>query len=389
MIYKALVIDNSKFFERGTITVRIANFYFGEMTWDLVDKFPEQINENKIEGNDSRTLDWEAKIFSPLGGGRNYGALFLPQINESGLVTFINGNQRDCIWMGSLFESFRDDDYKVTHLNIPSDGLSTEGVDSDAVITDTAEALKKNFILRTKNTTFIEGDPDALDWDRVNTTNVLSIGEKEFLLRHYAEEDGWNENVPEKYQDILLHRNEEGVDEIKIESTNVVDEVSSKITVAADTINISTTSVDGENSFTVSTLANNTIEIKDLYENTIYFTVDGINISAAAEKEINLNSENLNITTTSDLTLHGDNININADTDVILTGGGKVILQGDEGGAVRITELLSIVGAFEGHGHICPTGPTVGGPTDGTPAPLAPQLIGDKQSMESSVIGMK
>ena len=379
MVYEAMVIDNSHFFERGTITVRIANFYFGKMNYDLREDFPEQLENNKIEGNDNRTLDWEAKLSAPTGGGRNYGALFIPQINEKGIVTFLNGSQQSLLWLGSLFEPIKDDTYKVTSVNIPSDKLDAEGVDSDGAIAgkhnldaETVEdALKKNFIYRTKNTVYTD-TADDIDWEKIHTTNVVSIGEKEILVRHYAEEDGWNENIPEKYQDIKLHRNDEGKDEINFEVTNISDEVSSKISITDTDINIISTSADGGNSINISTAEDYAINITDVNGNVIIINEDGISLQASGNIDIIADGE----------------FNIINSGDIIISSDGKVILQDDEMGAVRAKELISMIGAFETHGHICPSGPTVGPPTDGTPAPLAPQLIGDKQGMESAVVRM-
>jgi len=287
MFLPAIVIDNTRFFETGTIRVRVAHYYNRPMNWDLSTDFPLSIQEGiKTEVIDdeeveitSHTEDFEALIFAPLGGGRNYGVLNLPQINEKGFITFISGNERRPLWVGSFFEPFRDATLNVLRTNIPSDKVDMEGdgenieadlpnekgkvtieqgldgsiaqtqnmdvvtpEEEDGRPTELQQALGKNIIVRTKTTRY-ERDEDGkpvdvngneikegkeLDWQRVNTTNLISIGEDSIRIRHYPSihsagdetpviRNGWEKVLPEtegdptnylanRYQDITFKK---------------------------------------------------------------------------------------------------------------------------------------------------------------------------------------
>jgi len=374
MIYEAIVIDNSKFFERGTITVRVSNFYFGNMTYNLVDDFPNSIKDNEIEGIDYKTLDFEALIHSSIGGGRNYGLFAMPQINEHGIVSFLNGGNKKIVWLGSIFNPIKEEG-EIKAVNIPSDKLEAEGVNQDGSINKVNnlenESINNNIILRTKNTIFTDTSDD-INWEKVSTTNIVSIGEDRVKLIHFAKEDGWNETTPEKYQSLIMEKNEDNINTITLSNINITDELESKISILEDKIELYTNGENGENTFSVGSGENGGFILTDVYGNKIVLSEDGILIQAEGKLDI----------------IGTDDISVNTDGNVNITGG-KVILQGEDGGAVRIKELNSIMGKWEGHGHICPSGPTVGPPTDGTPAPLPPMLISDKQNLESKDVVLK
>jgi hypothetical protein len=244
-LYKAIVIDNSKFFERGTITVRLPPFYMKEMQWDLTTNFPDFIKEGELENpiDDRHSYDMEAKVFASFGGGRNYGGFILPQINEVGIVAFLRGNKNDPIWMGSIFEVQRSDpkgekkDFEPKYVNIPSDDPTLEGINSDGskgkvaqMDADSGETeLEKNFIFRTKTTKYDESDEGkGLNWEKVNTSNIISVGQNQIRIRHYNKDDGWSEPEdeespvyhPQKWQEIVIKKeNEKQV--ILIENVNI------------------------------------------------------------------------------------------------------------------------------------------------------------------------
>jgi len=245
MIYKAVVLDNSNFFKTGTVRVRIAGYFHRRFSWNLEEDFPASIEEG--ENDDGTHEDFDAILFSPLGGGRNYGALFLPQINENGVVAFLGDNKKRPVWMGSIFEPKYDDNYKVEYTNIPSDDPTKEGSDSDGSVgeqqnmdADSLEdALKKNIVIRLKNTS----RDDGVDWQEKPTTNIISIGEKEARLTHFSDDGGYNGTTPDKWQEIILAKNEDDDDSVTVQVKNESGSKSAVIELSEETLKVS---IDGD-----------------------------------------------------------------------------------------------------------------------------------------------
>ncbi len=234
MIYKAVVIDNSDFFKKGTIRVRIAGYFLRNFDWDLKEDYPGAAEEG--ESSNGSHQDFNAILFSPLGGGRNYGVLFLPQINEKGIVSFLGGNKRKPVWMGSIFEPSYGDNHSVEYTNIPSDDPTKEGVDSDGALAgehnmdaDSLEdALNKNIVVRTKNT--FRGGASDVDWEQRPTTNIISVGEKALTFTHFSEDGGYDGTTPKKWQEIKSYVNDDGEDVISIKVNNGDDSTQIEVT---------------------------------------------------------------------------------------------------------------------------------------------------------------
>ena len=107
-IYTAVCVDNSKFFETGRIFVRM--FDLSGIPLFNSDGTPtgydDLKNDAKLRNTGTElTQDFEALVYAPLGGGRNYGMFMLPQINSKGLVMFLDGDESKPIWMGSFFDN--------------------------------------------------------------------------------------------------------------------------------------------------------------------------------------------------------------------------------------------------------------------------------------------
>ena len=187
MIFKAVVIDNREFFNKGTITVRIAGHFFRHIEWDLSNDFPDFIDEARDNNAQEFTNDYEAMLTGGIGGGRNYGSVFIPQINEKGIVAFLGGGKTKPIWLGGIFEPVRDDSFNIELVNLPSDKLDSE---DDAVIDGQsnleADPLEINYILRTKNTN--RDNAAGLNWEEVPTTNIISIGKRGMRASHLQED---------------------------------------------------------------------------------------------------------------------------------------------------------------------------------------------------------
>lgn len=214
MIFPAIVLDNSMFLKKGTIRVRVSSYYFGQMAWDL------SKNTNAItEGVDTETQkhkDFDALVFSPIGGGKNYGLFFLPQVNTKGLVAF-EGNVAErglkCFWLGSTFDPvYTDDKQKLESINFPSDKVSANsGVGEDGYYNQKSnlesDDLNGAFIMRLKSTKL--DDPvnpgnsvDKINWDKRNTENLVVINKNKVLIHHanaYTED-----NVEKDFQEINI-----------------------------------------------------------------------------------------------------------------------------------------------------------------------------------------
>lgn len=211
MIYNALVIDNSSFFKTGTIRVRIPNYFYGEMHWDL-SKSPSDIADGYDKTKNTHK-DFDAYIFSPIGGGKNFGAFFLPEPNTSGLIAFIGnaierGNK--CFWLGSIFEpTFRkeEDQQNLDNINIPSDKLTANGPNQDGFVNGgkNSEIYDGALVLRLKSTTIDDiqnPTSDKLDWEKNNTENLVVINKDKVLIHHSSLYDTSQREL--SYQEINL-----------------------------------------------------------------------------------------------------------------------------------------------------------------------------------------
>ena len=326
MIYKAVVLDNSTFYQTGTIRVRIAGFFHRKMTWELAEDFPGFVEEG--ENDDGTNEDFDAILFSPFGGGRNYGMFILPQINEKGIVSFLGDNKRKPVWMGSIYEpAYGESNTDVTRVNIPSDDPESEGADSDGsiggefnMLADSEEdALKKNIVIRTKNT-YRGGDSESVDWEQRPTTNIISMGEKEIRIIHFSEEGGFDSNTPKKWQEIIFGRNDDDADSITIKVNNDADSKVGKIELTEDSL-IATVGED----------------------DAVIEFVDG-------EMYIKTNNTPINIEDASEIKFLGDGDNL-----------------------VTYADLADFLDTFLGHQHVSPNGPTQS-LIDSTMKPLAPEL---------------
>lgn len=295
------------------------------MKWDLSENF--KLIDESIDPHDSdNRLDLPAKVFSPLGGGRNYGVFFLPQVNEKGIVVFMKGNNKSPVWLGSFFETTWDDaDYKSLYVNVPSDDMTKEGTDSDGGLNgepnmEAEDPFGTNIIIRTKRTK--SDNAENLNWEKIQTSNIISIGEEGIKIKHFNKDDGYNGTTPEKYKNIELT-----TEEIKIETINAANS-----------------------------------------KNTI----------------INIKEDSFDIVVTGDI-----NITASDSGKVNIIGDPEIILNADNDTAVKYSDLISIIEEFEGHVHISqgPAGPTTIASKGPAGVPDIGSIIGGyKANMESKNI---
>ncbi len=239
MLYSALVLDNSNFYTKGVITVRIARYYNAPMTWDLSDddgimnEFKEMNEKDEVEDYDN------CLVSSPMGSGRNYGMFYLPQINSVGMVTFLDNSFSRPLWMGGFFRPIRTEpdskkQRKVEFVNIPNDDITAEGEDSDGSSGEIGgkqtTAEDSALIIRMKST-----DSDNYNWQEQDTENLIVIDKNNVKIIHFLE---WDNNVAKKYQMIEINGRS---GEIKLSSINETDETQTDFSVRDDRFNLKVT----------------------------------------------------------------------------------------------------------------------------------------------------
>lgn len=256
MLYSALCINNTNYFESGTITVRVFEYYGSPRTARKndrvvstgVDNLATNINMIK-EGKDNeefstakQNMDFEAVIFAPFGGGRNYGSFVMPQVNEKGVVAFLDGAFSKPIWMGSYFDKVRDIDMELKDkisISTPNDHPDNETIEGDSVNTMIANE-NVSMVIRTKHTEYDESATEKVDWantEEQTTENLISVSDKRVRVRHYTEYDG---TTPQKYQEVMIHQdpNNEDKDTVELQVNNIADKKQSYIKITEDGFNL-------------------------------------------------------------------------------------------------------------------------------------------------------
>jgi len=316
MLYTGICLDNREYFKKGTIRVRIWRFYTKSNGAEDLSSNKDLIDEgvNKSTGVHS---DFDAVVFSPIGGGRNYGLLMLPQINEKGIVAFLDEekNLHKPIWLGSYFSPHFTNERKIDYINIPGDTVDAEGANQDG----SKDGVKQNFggdertiVLRTKFTEPTSNE--TLNWEEQRTENLFVLDNNKVRLRHFTQ---WNGENNEKYQEILI------------------DKENNKETITFD--------------------VNNTLDDK---RGLFKLTEDGVNIKI------------------TDSTGNGDSLTIWSETDGlhIQAKSGKIFLNGESGTVVSLVtydQLKTIIEKLEAHIHYGETNSLVTSkPVDSNFAPL-------------------
>lgn len=388
MVFEALVVETDTFFEKGTIVVRIPSFYFRKMNWDLSEDYPDFLNDGLI--NDKRTYDFEAYVYSPYGGGSNFGTFFLPQVNQRGIVMAMDKHLKQLVWLGSFFMPTRDDNWNVKHVNFPTDDMNKEGEEGYGVLNgeqnmlaeDLEEAKSKNFVARFKTTD--KNSAEGLNWEERPTSNIISIGDNSFFVTHFSKDEGWEDKDPKKWTTFSMEKDEEGKDLTELKRVDVYSEIEQKIALST---------IDDKESIIAQ------VKEKDTYGKVV-LTKDGINIEMDKEGDIysfSLSSENGNMK----LSVNGNDIELDKDGkltvnlddeinissgDVIIEPNGKVKIGSSNFSALaRYKELEKIIGKLEKHIHVAPTGPTTA-PLESNMSPIPPGIMQDKRNMETKTV---
>ena len=246
-LYSAMVIRNDHFFKYGTIRVRIFNWYMapnfvnGEVqntddisTDEFMAKRDGNLSESGFEDIDEITHeDFECLLFSPLGGGKNYGLFALPQVNTKGAVAFLDGEWEKPIWIGGYFNPIKDENFKTIGVNIPTDRPDQEGPDTNGA-KDGEKEIEGNegtIIFRGKRTWHNDDDTSdliPLSFENVRTDNLIVIDNDNLIrLRHftkYKPKEGGKEYETEPkslhWQDFTIDKGDSGAEEYDDQETD-------------------------------------------------------------------------------------------------------------------------------------------------------------------------
>jgi hypothetical protein len=310
MFYTALCLDNTHYFETGTITVRIFEYYnrprlYRDKDGNVISSRIDDLSSDESllteadkfvkEPTTKVSGDFEAILFAPFGGGRNYGSFVMPQINEKGIVTFLDGAFSKPLWMGSYFDAVRNPEKygEVQGVNIPNDDPSKDGIEDGAVDRESnlldSENEKPSIIMRTKHT--VSDSVDNMNWKEKKytpTENLVVMNDKKLRAKHFSEWD--SDGIPTKHQEVMIF--EDGDKEtIKLEVTNSGDSKQGILKLTEDGFNI-TLLQDGDSvsSFTLSE-AGNSINFADQHGNIIYGDENGLSLTTDENNAVLINGD--------------------------------------------------------------------------------------------------
>jgi hypothetical protein len=300
MLFSALCIDNTNYFRKGTIRVRIFSYYNAPSIVNGEKVVRDDLSKNfdlKDEGNIPNTdihEEFEAIVFAPFGGGRNYGAFHLPQMNEKGVVAFLDGDFGKPIWLGSYFAPRRDgDNFDVTSVNIPNedpakneDGIVDQEYNSS--VEDKIKGDKDTIVIRQKTTS--NDSAENLDWEEITTENLVVMDDKKVRVRHSSEYDNGAEK---KYQEVIIYPDSENDDKetIKLEVSNEKDNKKGVLKLTDDGFKIELYE-DGSitNSFELTSDDNESaINFVDEHGNSIVGDDEGLHLSSDSSTIIDIN----------------------------------------------------------------------------------------------------
>jgi|WetSurMetagenome_2_1015567.scaffolds.fasta_scaffold79278_3 hypothetical protein len=349
------------YFTKGTIRVRIFSYYIaprfsgeaGNKTLIEVDDLstkPSMINEgiftdangNTGEGIDQPNQEFDCWVYSPIGGGRNYGMFHLPQVNERGIVTFLDGDLHKPLWMGSYFMPIVDpkkypSEYKIKEINVPSDDPNESGNTHSAVVDDKRYGLSSDpnaLVIRTKHTTLEKSGSDytakKIDWLQQNTDNLVYVGTDAIRLKRY---DTWDNTTLKKYQEFVMMPDSKGQPIISTTVNNISDGKKSVVTQSDNAFSIYIHSDQGD--FTWSVTGGDTgINLVDQFGNKIIGNSDGITIDTTG----------------------------NSGSKIVLIADKETDIMGDGDNFVRYSFLKKVIDKLFSHVHITQgsAGPTSG-----------------------------
>jgi len=245
-LFEAIVIDIQQFYIDGYIYVKVKNYNIDKPN-DLIDNYSADYfkPDNLVNSGCLK-----AKVFTPIGGGKNYGMFYLPQVNSKGIVSTLNGNMENLIWLGSFFDVTekaldQTNTFKYT-VNAPQDDINRDDENSDLITQGERLSSKMSdqaIILRTKSTD--NKSVDGLDWGNRHTNNLIVIDNDRVEINRTT--GGYNASGElDKYQKVFIGEND-GKTITNIEYVDKIKNIESSFKIEEGNLIISTTkTVDGE-----------------------------------------------------------------------------------------------------------------------------------------------
>jgi len=197
--YEAIVTDNSEFYKRGYIRVRVSAFFSGKINFDLSQSYNEKEFKTELK-NDIKCL-----VGMPFGGGNGHGMFTLPQVNSVGIISFLNGDIKKAIWKGTYVKPKYDINGDFYSADVPNDKLDYEGPGSEGITSKGKQVDIDGgaLIIRQKSTK--SGSANNMNWDKNRTENLIVIGANKLSLTHATD---WKEDdysvEPKDYQEISI-----------------------------------------------------------------------------------------------------------------------------------------------------------------------------------------
>jgi hypothetical protein len=226
-IFKAIVTDVSCFKETGKIRTRISFLNNSYVNNNLLFGY-EADNFSKSVEKDSFT-----NIMLPFGGGEDYGMFKLPPVNSVGLVSFIDGNINNPIWIGGISSSYFSPKGELVKLSTPSDNLylnkSSVSFDADANKSEFNIEDEDSLIIKIKTNKLNNlNKPEEMSWENpIENGVVMNKSKMEFL---HAEEETYQTiklSKDDNYSILIKHSNEDMYSSIEIGNSGVKVETSS------------------------------------------------------------------------------------------------------------------------------------------------------------------
>lgn len=205
MIFKARVIDTSCFKKTGKITVRILEKVTPELREDLSfdgDKITSMYDVDGDGGDDNErkiiSFDQQAILYTPFGGGEDFGLFYLPMVNSVGLVAEI-GNTLEVdsngqyVWLGGIFTRTAYDPSQPGDINIPSTNIynTQNGISYDKYFSNEEESL----VFKTRSTKLedpLNPDIEKLDWYKTELENLIVMNKNLISMLHNVRYGGNN-----------------------------------------------------------------------------------------------------------------------------------------------------------------------------------------------------
>jgi len=294
--YEAVVTDNSEFYKRGYIRVRVSAFFNGKIDLNLSQSY------NDAEFKSALKDDIKCLVSMPFGGGNGHGMFSLPQVNSVGYVSFLNGDINKALWKGSYVNPKYDANGKFYNANVPNDRLIYEGAGSEGITVNGKQIDTDGgaMIIRQKSTK--SGSAENMNWDNNRTENLIVLDEKKLIITHASKWKETNNNVaPKEYQEISI-----------IKDTDEASDTYGKTTISLKNIIIADNGSMDETGIEIidKKVSLKTFSAESKIENNI--DVD--------ENEISLNSLDTNTKRSSIVTVSPDEILLNnKDSNILVS----------------------------------------------------------------------